>query len=431
MMTATRFFLFSCTASLFAALAGFAPAAPAAPADNLNGAQELKLKLMPSAGPLTWDVTSLDAVGCNANETKFTVAISGTTGAEYWNTKVTAAGKRYMNETVAWPASDGSWPWRLYDKDTGGPVTASFPLPPDTPITIDFEYVMTAGASVPVVFHRQVVLDKCNGGTIQSDTRMLEWDALSLVSVGCAAESTQFTARVSGYQGTEVWRTLVDAGGNRYMDQEFAGPLGDGNWDWFLFDDNSGGPTTASFPLPPDTPITVHFAMIDGAGGPILYSRKLVLDKCNGGSIVSDTVRPEWHVHSLDSVGCNANDIAFTTSLTGFEGGPEYMRTTVDAAGLRYMDESFAVWGGNQTYYWSLYDNNSGGPVGANFPLPPDTPIEVGFHLIQGAFGPDVFLSKVTLDKCNGGSIVSNQEASMRDDRIFADGLDDTPPLIP
>lgn len=127
-----------------------------------------------------------------------------------------------------------------------------------------------------------------------------------------------------------------------------------------------------------------------------------------GGGPVSEGSAITWSVVSLNSVGCNNANIGFTMELAGYSGGPERFRTIVDAAGDRYMDEDAGTPGGNGTYGWHLYDSSSGGPVTANFPLPPDTPITVYFGLINGPSGPWVFERRVVLSQCNGGTIVSD-----------------------
>jgi len=120
----------------------------------------------------------------------------------------------------------------------------------------------------------------------------LDWQVLSLDAIGCNAHETHFTTLLSGYNGgPERFRTIVDAGGLRYMDEDAGTPgSGNGQYGWSLYDSNSGGPTTAAFPLPPDTPVTVDLGLINGVGGPFVFLRQVVLSKCNGGTIVSDRV---------------------------------------------------------------------------------------------------------------------------------------------
>lgn len=380
----------------------------------------------PVGTSLDWAVQSLDTIGCEADETSFTTLVSGYEGGvERFRTTVDAGGQRYMDEDAGSPAGDGEFPWVLYDTSSGGPVTAAFPLPPDTPVTVNFQFIHDVGG--PVVFHRRITLSQCNGGSIIDDRLVIGWTVISLDSIGCESGETSFTTVVSGYQGgTERFRTIVDAGGNRYMDEDADTPGSNGTYGWSLYDDNSGGPVTASFPLPPDTPVTVHFQFIDGVGGDVVFHRRITLSQCNGGSIVGDELVLDWAVQSLDSIGCGESEISFTTLVSGYLGGPEHFHTTVDAAGDRYMDEDAGTpGGGNGTYGWSLYGDDSGGPVTATFPLPPDTPVVVHFEFISGAGGDPVFRRKVVLDRCNGGSIIGDEIVPL--DRIFTDGFDGTP----
>jgi hypothetical protein len=112
---------------------------------------------------------------------------------------------------------------------------------------------------------------------------------VSVNQVGCANGATQLTTNVSGdivFPTTLRFRTIVDAGGLRYMDEDAGTPGSLGNYGWSLYTSSSGGPITASFPLPPDTPFTVQLLLIDGIGGPTVSSTVLNFDKCNGGSLI-------------------------------------------------------------------------------------------------------------------------------------------------
>src|SRR5437899_5525343 len=116
------------------------------------------------------------------------------------------------------------------------------------------------------------------------------WTVNSLNTIGCAANATGFTTTVAGYTGgPERFRTQVDSGGLRYMDED-AGTLVNGTFSWHLYTSSSGGPTSGTWPIPAGQPITVNFMFISGAGGPIVFWRQVVLSKCDGGTIVSDQV---------------------------------------------------------------------------------------------------------------------------------------------
>lgn len=117
----------------------------------------------------TWSVVSLDAIGCAASTTLFSTTVSGAGGAgpEHWRTIVrTGSGEVYMNEDAG-EVEDGNYNWSLYNSSSGGPVTNVFPLPPAIPIIVDFQFIN--GALGPVVFHREVTLSRCDGGTIVQD----------------------------------------------------------------------------------------------------------------------------------------------------------------------------------------------------------------------------------------------------------------------
>lgn len=117
------------------------------------------------------------------------------------------------------------------------------------------------------------------------------WTVNSLNSIGCAAFNTNFTTTIAGFSGgSERFRTQVDSGGLRYMDEDAGTVSGNGIQSWSLYASTSGGPTSGTWPIPAGQPITVNFMFINGAGGPIVYWRQVVLSKCDGGQIVSDQV---------------------------------------------------------------------------------------------------------------------------------------------
>ncbi len=115
------------------------------------------------------------------------------------------------------------------------------------------------------------------------------WTVNSLDTIGCASGATGFTVATAGTTGAEHWRTQVDSGGLRYMDED-AGVASDGTFAWHLYTSSSGGPTTGSWPIPGGQPIIVNFMLISGSGGPTVYWRQVTLSQCNGGSIVSNVV---------------------------------------------------------------------------------------------------------------------------------------------
>ncbi len=115
------------------------------------------------------------------------------------------------------------------------------------------------------------------------------WTLISVDSIGCAASTVDFTMTLTGvtFPTTLRFRTIVDAGGNRYMDEDAGTPASNGSYGWSLYNSDSAGPVTAAFPLPNDTPITVQLLLVDGFGGPTVAGTIVTIDRCNGGSVVS------------------------------------------------------------------------------------------------------------------------------------------------
>ena len=98
----------------------------------------------------------------------------------------------------------------------------------------------------------------------------------------------QFTTVLSGVAGfptTLRFRTVVDAGGIRYMDEDAGTPGSNGLYGWSLYFSTSGGPATNAWPLPNDTPIVVQFLLINGVDGPTVARSETRLSRCNGGTI--------------------------------------------------------------------------------------------------------------------------------------------------
>jgi len=118
------------------------------------------------------------------------------------------------------------------------------------------------------------------------------WTVDSLNTIGCNQSKTTFSTTVSGYTGgNERFRTIVDQAGLRYMDEDAGKPsIGNGSYPWRLYARSSGGPTTGTWPLAENTPVTVHFMFIAGPGGATVFDREIVLSQCNGGTITSDQV---------------------------------------------------------------------------------------------------------------------------------------------
>ena len=118
------------------------------------------------------------------------------------------------------------------------------------------------------------------------------WRVVSLDTTGCASGSIGLTTVLSGvsFPTTLHFHTLVDSGGLRYMDEDAGTPgSGNGTYGWSLYNSSSGGPTTATFPIPSDQPITVTFDLMDGPGGPVVSHEVIVLSRCDGGEIVSNS----------------------------------------------------------------------------------------------------------------------------------------------
>jgi len=158
------------------------------------------------------------------------------------------------------------------------------------------------------------------------------WTVVSVDAIDCAGSATQFSMELAGVTdpSSNYWRTIVDAGGNRYMDENAGNPSAadNGPYSWSLYNSSSAGPVTATFPLPNDTPITVQLLLTNGSGGPAVSGAIVTFDKCNGGVVTSivplplagacaDPLPTDAVIHSLPQ-GAPAFYAADLATATGF-----------------------------------------------------------------------------------------------------------------
>lgn len=117
-----------------------------------------------------------------------------------------------------------------------------------------------------------------------------------------------------------------------------------------------------------------------------------------------------WNVDSVVGIGCSSNATRFMMRLSGYSQSDGLrVVTQADAAGLRYMDEASPPLSEQALHSWGIYTASNGGPVTASFPIPQDTAFVIRFMLTRGLGGPAIFQREVTIDRCNGGSIVRNE----------------------
>lgn len=188
------------------------------------------------------------------------------------------------------------------------------------------------------------------------------WSVVSVNAIGCAANGTLFSMQLAGVTDPSpyYWRTIVDAGGNRYMDEDAGNPGGtdNGSYSWTLYNSSSAGPVTAVFPLPNDTPITVQLLLTDGLGGPAVSGAVVTFDKCNGGSVTSivpiqptagacaDPLPTDAVIHSLPqgAPAFYAADLATATNFTIPAGTWYVTQTSGDFKQLWIACQANRVW---------------------------------------------------------------------------------------
>ncbi|MFN8527372.1 MAG: hypothetical protein U0670_02030 [Anaerolineae bacterium] len=187
------------------------------------------------------------------------------------------------------------------------------------------------------------------------------WTLVSVDTIGCASSATNFSMQLAGITDPSnlYWRTIVDAGGNRYMDEDAGTPNASDNgpYSWSLYNSSSGGPVTSTFPLPSNTPITVQLLLVDGSSGTPVSGVVVTFDKCNGGSVVSVEVisvsascpyplPTSAVVHSVPQ-GAPAFYAADASTATGFNipaGNWYVMQTSGDFSRLWIACQASPVW---------------------------------------------------------------------------------------
>jgi len=150
------------------------------------------------------------------------------------------------------------------------------------------------------------------------------WEVTSLDGIGCNAHNTDFMTMLSNvtFPTTLRFLTLVDASGTRYMDQDAGVPFeGNGSYVQQLLYDNSGGPAANAWPIPDNTPITVQFQLINGAGGPPVTDYMIHLTKCNDGTFMrtfDDVPLQNWALSWIYrlyfagiTTGCSASPLLY------------------------------------------------------------------------------------------------------------------------
>ena len=118
-----------------------------------------------TASAQTFQVQSIDALGCNSGDFRMTVVRAGLDGGSYVvRTVVQGGGLVYMNENAS-ITTDSSDSWGLFDLFNYGsvPNPGTWPIPPNTPLQIDFTLERPVGT---VLDAWTLNVSGCNTGTI-------------------------------------------------------------------------------------------------------------------------------------------------------------------------------------------------------------------------------------------------------------------------
>lgn len=109
-----------------------------------------------------------------------------------------------------------------------------------------------------------------------------------------------------------------------------------------------------------------------------------------------------FDILSVDSVGCNENDIFLTIQSTGFDSANTYYQhTTATSNGLVYMNQHGSFINSNVVGGWAIFANSTGGPVNAAFPMTPGFPVDIQI-VLESPLGFPIYVANVRLSSCNG-----------------------------
>ncbi len=130
------------------------------------------LAVMPAsaANISVFTFASLDSTGCNTGETFFNAVFALADPGLYTVLTTASVGTTlYMNEAAGGFIGPDAYlsTWGLFDNESGGPITGTWPIPADQPVTVTSILVAPDGQ---YVWESRVVLTKCNSGSIQSQS---------------------------------------------------------------------------------------------------------------------------------------------------------------------------------------------------------------------------------------------------------------------
>ena len=118
-----------------------------------------------SASAQSFQVQSVDAVGCQSGDFRMTVLRAGLDGGAYvLRTVVQGGGLIYMNESAG-ISINGTSGWSLFNIFDYGPVPnpGTWPIPPGMPLRMDFTLERPAGT---ILDSWTLNVDGCNTGNI-------------------------------------------------------------------------------------------------------------------------------------------------------------------------------------------------------------------------------------------------------------------------
>ncbi|MEP7293775.1 MAG: hypothetical protein ABI835_18450 [Chloroflexota bacterium] len=137
-----------------------------------------------SAQGETFQVISVDSVGCNSGDFGWTVERANLDGGTYRvHTVVTVAGLVYMNENAG-VSINGLTSWNIFNNFSYGPVPnlGTYPIPAGTQMRVDFYLERPLGT---VLYAWTNVVDGCDTGNSLFNGLTSVYDAPAVAGAGC------------------------------------------------------------------------------------------------------------------------------------------------------------------------------------------------------------------------------------------------------
>lgn len=118
-----------------------------------------------------------------------------------------------------------------------------------------------------------------------------------------------------------------------------------------------------------------------------------------------------FKVVDVVTTGCNSGNFGMTVERANLDGGTYIVHTTVEVAGLSYMNEAASI-SINGFSGWNVFNNFTYGPVPnpGTYPIPAGQTMRLDFTLERPLYGTPLYGWTLIVDGCDTGNILYNGE---------------------